>query len=60
MECCSCVFWKTGEPFGTCRRKPPQPVVKTIKEVDSEQYFAVWPEVNDEDFCGEYKLKPGL
>lgn len=41
------------EPRADCRRYPPQYVV-----IDGEP-VTIWPQVNGDDWCGEFVLRPG-
>lgn len=53
--CQDCWYYRrVAEGTGTCHRHPPRP--RTILDPDSDGHglIAMWPQVEDEDFCGEH------
>ena len=50
--CSSCPWWvNPDEGWGTCRRFPPSVPVPGLDQA------RVWPETEQEDFCGEHPAR---
>lgn len=62
MSCAECrfVFLDTltfdSEPILQCRRWAPRPVPQPDEDRKTVYQFK-WPEVTDEDWCGEYRAE---
>ncbi len=51
-RCDNCKFWhRLTDDFGDCHRNAP--VVTSNKPKDS-RLFAMWPETDSDDWCGEF------
>ena len=60
MNCGTCVFLfkSDDQEGGECRRYPPIPVVE-VQAGSSDGWTIVWPDMNDDEWCGEYEEVPG-
>jgi hypothetical protein len=71
-KCATCRFWHKLEPqhiFGDCHRQPPQfnfsayftedgyYTPKRYKTEISRQRDGVWPNVSQDEWCGEYRSR---
>lgn len=57
-ECNYCVYFKREDDFfGRCRRFPPKVVVETWDYGKDSQLTDVFPAVNNDEWCGEWKPK---
>ncbi len=55
-KCETCRFYdkyRNSENEGLCRKNPPMPMTL----VGSPDAVAMWPEVQDDDWCGEHQSK---
>lgn len=61
-SCSYCThFYKQTESAGECRRYPPQVVVLPVRDSYDNIYHqltCVWPDMNNNDICGEYNDQP--
>lgn len=54
-QCKNCLYCEPGETLNICRRHPPQ---VHVLDLDGKQGpCTLWPEVNDDEFCGEFKTR---
>lgn len=60
--CPSCKYVDNNDIVKSCRRYPPTVLAETVRERDAYGNTATWevitshfPDVDDTDYCGEYK-----
>lgn len=58
--CGSCRFWdfsnaRETDKKGACRRHAPLPTVVAHDNETMGQVFALWPDTNSYDWCGEWE-----
>ena len=51
-KCADCKFFQEVFKWGLCRRNPP------VANLESDSVNGTWPEVNDNDWCGEFAPRP--
>lgn len=60
-QCVYFTFHKAGDPGGTCRRYPPQPLVlPVINQLSGQAQLTIqsaFPESLETQFCGEFSEK---
>ncbi len=58
MKCKTCKYWSGGISWSDapCRRYPPQVVVEQ-RFFDGFACVERWPEMHENDWCGEYREK---
>ena len=59
--CKRCIYfddWEGGSGNGTCKRYAPRPKLRSkLRFVDdANEFYATWPVVHEEEWCGEFKL----
>lgn len=52
MKCKNCIFKIKSD----CRRLPPQ-LIWCVEDINAGYFSSDWPEVSDNDWCGEFKEK---
>ena len=57
MKCSSCRYWDRyeGEKLGRCRIDPPKVCEGWF--TDADDMAGVWPAVDENQWCGEWKCK---
>ena len=53
VKCLTCKFVSIDDQDVRCRRSPP--VVSQVSEVFLHEEYAVWPRVDQHDWCGEWR-----
>lgn len=65
MKCKDCEYYLLNEGMyygAVCRRYPPTPLCgiesgSSAEEEISSSHYNAWPEVQEDDWCGEFKEK---
>lgn len=58
-RCVNCRYYdpdSLGDEWGACRRRAPVPI--PFHRLEDEGGSAAWPEVYEDDWCGEYRPRP--
>lgn len=60
-RCAECRFWdqiKSDDRNGRCKRYAPRPSMYGLMvRIDDSQFRPCWPEIDDNEWCGEFKQK---
>jgi len=57
-ECRYFDSWGSSSEKGECKRYAPRPNNRLLKEPD--EFYAEWPLVTIDEWCGEFELDPKL
>lgn len=58
-NCGGCKFFRAGQEQGQCFRYPPTVLLTKVEKDDPEKisWAGVWPAVNPDMYCGEFKSR---
>lgn len=57
--CKTCRFWD-GRFSGICRKYPPKVIIVDVERKDTKVYHqkqTLWPDTDEDDWCGEWEAK---
>lgn len=62
QTCANCLYWDRNDPefnddLGRCLRRAPLPLASPANR-EPEGRFAVWPQTDCDDWCGEWAPSP--